>query len=88
MPLPKRNMDNAELITYFMERSRTGVISQLFVLMAIGDYAKRVVEAPEGFMENNMISEYAWRAAAKEILGLMDNRPQVADKDRDNEEED
>lgn len=46
-----------------------------------------MVEAPEGFMENNMISDGAWRDAAKEILGLMDNRPQVTDKDRDDEDE-
>ena len=70
-------MTNTEFVTRLMEYSKTGVMSQLFIMNAIEKVARSTVDNADDLikdMENSFISGEAWVAAAREILDELEAR--------------
>ena len=59
---------NTQKVTELMEFSECGGLMQLFVLSAIESYAKAVISQPEGWMEEHLINEEAWKRCAEEAM--------------------
>jgi hypothetical protein len=66
---------NIELVTRLMTFSPTGAMSQLFIMEAIGRYAKQVSEADmSGWPENHIINPEAWQKTARFINEELEKR--------------
>lgn len=69
---PRRRRTNEDLVSDLMRFSRFGLMSQLFIMDAIGKMAKTVAETPiekvrRQFGEGSMIHPDAWHGVATEI---------------------
>jgi hypothetical protein len=78
-PVVPRQMTNIEFITDMMTFSQHGAMAQLFIMDAVGKWAKKVAETPyeevaKEFGPNYFISSKAWHETAKEIHEKMNNR--------------
>jgi hypothetical protein len=69
-----QEMDNVDIVTHMMEFSPTGVLTQLFVMVAIESYAKGVLNGSLGVPANGLISPDAWRRSAEYILETLNKR--------------
>ena len=70
-------MTNTEFVTHLMEFSRSGAMSQLFILNAIEKQAQAVVDDQASIiqnMEDSFISGKAWVRTAKIILEEVETR--------------
>lgn len=64
----KKVKTNVQLVKNIMETSHFGVLSQAFVMEAIGRYAEKISEmSVEDFSENSFIDPGSWIGVAKEI---------------------
>lgn len=72
----KRPMTNVELMTYMMEHSKFGPLSQLIALEGLRNYCDAIVAAPAGFLGQAalMFDERSWRGCCQEILETMAKR--------------
>jgi hypothetical protein len=70
----KKFLTNAQLLTKFMEESRTGPLAQCFVICGLEEYAKQVAADTSKWPETSMVSQEAWKACAEEFLALLKAR--------------
>lgn len=66
---------NVEAVADLMQFSKYGALAQLFVVDALGKYARHIANAPpETFasMKGGLISPDAWQAVAREIADKID----------------
>ena len=63
---------NSQRLTRLMEHSHCGPLMQAFIMMAIMEYAKKVVEhyeaKPEELEKEQFVNPKAWLACAKEVV--------------------
>ena len=63
---------NVEFVTRLMEFSPTGAMSQMFIIAAIDNYSKAVVEAPP--IEHGLIDGGAWKRTGEWIQEELEKR--------------
>jgi len=64
--MPKRET-NEELVSRLMNFSPYGGLCQVFILQALEQYSKSVMEADPAELESPMISGQAWAGQARHI---------------------
>lgn len=75
---------NIEAITDMMEFSSHGALAQAFVIEAIDQYAKAVMDASQediDAMRGSFLSPEAWQGVAREIKGKLDEHLGVRQSD-------
>jgi hypothetical protein len=65
---------NEKLVEAIMETSQAGVLKQAFVIEAIRNYSKMVLEDTEVWGSRSIISQDAWKQCAKECIETIDGR--------------
>jgi hypothetical protein len=65
---------NEKLVEAIMETSQAGVLKQAFVIEAIRNYSKMVLEDTEVWGSRSIISQEAWKQCAKECIETIDGR--------------
>ena len=69
----RRPLTNVEFLTHMMNHSQAGALKQAFILEAIRNYSKDVIDSPP--WADGVISYAAWLTAAQECLAAIENRP-------------
>lgn len=62
---------NTDIVLEFMERSSFGALSQVFVLQALEQYARDVLQASEDDLKGGAIPPRVWQGLAGEILEVL-----------------
>ena len=65
---------NEELVSTIMTTSQAGVLKQAFVIEALRNYSKMVLEDTEVWGSRSIISQDAWKQCAKECLETIEGR--------------
>ena len=79
---------NIDLVTDIMTYSDHGALIQIFVISALGEYAKAEIADPPD--DNCFISQETWLGCAKEVKAKLDafyNREIEPDDDKGDEDE-
>jgi predicted nucleic-acid-binding protein len=70
--MAKKPQTNVQLVTHMMEYSQVGALKQAFIIEAISQYSKQIVESEP--WTDGVITHAAWKAAAQECITEIENR--------------
>lgn len=73
--MSKKRPTNTEFVKSLMEFSRTGALSQMFIIAAIDNYSKATLKATEADWDCKFIHFPAWQDCAREIQEKLEARP-------------
>lgn len=69
----QKTKTNVQFIKEMMETSEVGGLKEAFIIEAIHQYARQVINDPTDW-GNSFISKEAWQVCAKECLAAIDGR--------------
>ena len=70
--MAKKPQTNVQLVTEMMNHSQAGALKQAFIVEAIAQYSKQVIDSPP--WTDGIVSHAAWLTAAQECLASIENR--------------
>lgn len=77
----REHKTNEETVQDIMNFSRYGALSQAFVMWALGQYSKKVMEAPEASLHTDFMPAGVWKGIAAEVAGKLRAGGYLEDED-------